>query len=135
MVVKTKFHTVDDYIQSFPKDVQNVLENIRRIIRETVPEAEERISYNMPAYNLNGYLVYFAGWKNHIGLYPISAAIEKKFSRELSKYKIGKGSIQFPFSEPMPVSLIKKIVKHRIKENLEKDVKQARIKNMPYSTP
>lgn len=117
-----KFDSVDEYIASFPDDTAHVLQQVRQIIREYAPEAEELISYNMPAYRFNGVLVYFAGYKNHIGFYGLpsgNAAIEE----ELSAYKQGRGSVQFPLSQPIPVDLIKKIVACRIQENLSKKKK------------
>lgn len=108
--------TIDEYIAKFPQDVQQVLEKIRQVIHETAPEASEGISYQMPAFKLNGKnLVYFAAWKNHIGFYATPSGNEA-FKKELSAYKGAKGSVQFPFNEPMPYDLIKKIVKFRIQE-------------------
>jgi len=116
-MVKTNFQTIDEYIRSFPKDVQKILEQVRQTIKEVVPEAEETISYRIPTFKLNGkYLVYFAGWKRHISIYPVSAAMEKNI-KEMSVYKTsGKGTIQFPLDKPLPVSLIKKIVQYRVRE-------------------
>lgn len=111
--------TVDEYISSFPQDVQDVLQQVRAVIRKAAPTAEETIAYAMPAYKLNGPLVYFAGYKGHIGFYATPTGHEA-FKKELSKYKEGKGSVQFPLSEPMPSKLIEKIVKFRVKENLAK---------------
>lgn len=117
---KTKIKTVNEYIQSFPKDVQKILEQVRLAIKETAPEAEETISYKIPAFKLNGKeLIYFAGWKNHISLYPKPGSNEA-FTKQLSVYKGGKGTVQFPLDKSIPLSLIKRIVKFRIKENSEK---------------
>lgn len=110
---------VDEYISAFPRDVQDVLQVVRTVVRKAAPEAEETISYAMPGYKLNGPLVYFAGYKNHIGFYATPTGHEA-FKKELSKYKEGKGSVQFPLSEPMPLKLIEKIVKFRVKENIAK---------------
>lgn len=111
-----KFKTIDEHIQTFPKNVQVVLEKIRKTIQDTAPEAVEAISYNMPAFKLNGkVLVYFAGWEKHIGFYALPSG-NKAFAKELEKYKVGKGSIQFSLDEPIPYDLIKKIVEFRIKE-------------------
>lgn len=108
--------TIDQYIRSFPADVQKALRQIRQAIREAAPTAEEKISYHMPTYTLNGkYLIYFAGWKSHIGFYPMSSAV-KEFKKELSKYKGAKGSVQFPLDQPMPLALVRRIVKYRVKE-------------------
>ncbi len=116
----TKPNNIDEYIAGFPKDTQKILEQIRATIKKAAPEAEERISYAIPAFTLKGhYLVYFAGYKNHISLYPAPRGNEA-FKKELSDYKGGKGTVQFPLDNPMPLKLITKIVKSRIKENLEK---------------
>ncbi len=107
--------SVDDYIAEFPPPTQKKLRQMRSIIRKNAPGAEERISYRMPAYYLNGWIAYFAGYDRHIGLYPLPHAIEK-FKTELARYKHAKGSIQFPLDEPLPVKLIGKIIKFRVKE-------------------
>ena len=112
--------TVNDYIKSFPKSTQVLLKQVREVIKETAPEAEEFIGYGMPAYKLNKKpLVYFAGYEKHIGFYATPNGHEK-FAKELSKYKQGKGSVQFPIDEPMPLALIKKVVVFRVKEILKK---------------
>lgn len=110
-----KFKSVDEYIKAFP-DFRAQLEEIRTIIRTAAPKAEEMISYNMPGYKLNGMLVYFAANKAHLGLYPTAAKLEE-FEKELSKYNRTKGSIHFPYDEPLPAKLISRIVKYRVKEN------------------
>lgn len=107
---------VDAYIRQFPADVQVILQQIRQVIREVVPEADEKISYQMPTFFLDGNLVHFAAHKNHIGFYPAPSGIEK-FKKELSIYKGAKGSVQFPLNEPMPFDLIRKIVVFRVVEN------------------
>lgn len=108
---------MDEYIAAFPQNVKDVLEKIRREIRESAPKAEGAISYGIPAFRLNGrVLVYFAAWKNHIGFYPIPSGTEA-FKKELAPYKQGKGSVQFPFDKPIPYDLIEKIVRYRIKKN------------------
>lgn len=113
-------NNVEEYINGFPKTVQEILESIRATIKTAAPEAVESISYGMPAYKLNGRpLVYFAGYKNHIGFYATPTG-HAEFSKELSGYKQGKGSVQFPAGEPMPLDLISRIVAFRVKENLEK---------------
>lgn len=111
--------TVDEYISQFPDDVQHILTKLRTIVKEAAPQAEERIAYQMPGYHLNGPLVYFAAFKNHIGLYPTSAALTP-FEAELTPYKRSKGTIQFPLDKPMPYDLIARIVEYRVSENLEK---------------
>jgi uncharacterized protein YdhG (YjbR/CyaY superfamily) len=119
MESKKDIQTIDEYLASFPKDVQGILQGLRQVIRESAPEAKEAISYQMPTYKLNGNLVYFAAFKNHIGFYPGASAIEA-FKEKLAKYKTSKGTIQFPINEPIPFELVKEIVKFRVKENLEK---------------
>ncbi len=117
---KKEFKTIDGYIKTFPKEVQVILEKIRRTIREAAPDAVESISYQIPTFKLNGkYLVYFAGWKNHIGFYPVPSGIVA-FNKELSPYITGKGTVQFPLDKPIPFDLVEKIVKYRIKETLIK---------------
>ncbi|MGD0582940.1 MAG: DUF1801 domain-containing protein [Bacteroidales bacterium] len=108
---------VDDYIKSFPENVQVRLKQIRATIRENAPVAEESIAYKMPAYKTNGKpLVYFAGFNNHIGFYATPTG-HAQFAKDLSKYKQGKGSVQFPLDKPLPLDLITRIVKFRMKEN------------------
>ncbi len=115
----TKPKNIDEYIAGFPKDVQEILEQIRATIKKAAPEAEETIKYAIPTFTLNGNLVFFAAFKNHIGFYATPTGNEA-FKKELSGYKIGKGSVQFPLDKPMPFDLITKIVKFRIKENSER---------------
>jgi uncharacterized protein YdhG (YjbR/CyaY superfamily) len=114
-----KPENIDEYIGTLPNDVQEILEKVRATIQKAAPEAKEKISYSMPAFEQNGIVVYFAAFKNHIGLYALPSSHEA-FKKELSKYKSGKGSVQFPLDEPMPYDLITKIVKFRVKENLKK---------------
>lgn len=116
---KASFHNIDEYIATFPKETQKILEQIRATIKAAAPEAQEKISYQMPTFFLNGNLVHFAAFKNHIGFYPVPTGIEK-FKKELSIYEQGKGSVQFPLDKPMPLGLISRIVKFRVKENLAK---------------
>jgi uncharacterized protein YdhG (YjbR/CyaY superfamily) len=113
---KQTFQTIDDYIKSFPKDIQKVLEQVRQTIKKSAPEAEETINYQIPTFKLNGNLVHFAAFKNHIGFYPAPSGL-KTFKKEISRYKSSKGSVQFPINEPIPISLISEIVKYRVKEN------------------
>jgi uncharacterized protein YdhG (YjbR/CyaY superfamily) len=114
--MRKQFGTIDQYIKTFPKDVQSILEKMRQTIRKAAPDAAEAISYQMPTFKLNGKnLVYFAAYKNHIGFYPIPSGIEA-FKKELSPYKQGKGSVQFPIDKPIPYDLVKKIVIFRTKE-------------------
>lgn len=117
--MQTEFKDIDSYIATFPKDVQVILEQVRTAVKTSAPKAEEVISYNMPAFKFHGMLVYFAGYKKHIGFYSLPSG-HKAFEKELSIYKQGKGSVQFPLDKPMPLALIKKMVKFRVQENLEK---------------
>ena len=118
----TKPNNVDDYIAGYPKETQNILEQIRATIKKAAPDTEETISYGIPTFIIGGkYLVYFAACKNHIGLYPVPGATEE-FEKDFSSYKTsGKGAIQFPLDKPMPLELVTKIVKFRMKKNLEKE--------------
>lgn len=110
--------SIDEYIASFPEDVQKILQEIRAVIRGAAPDAVETISYDMPTFNLNGtYLIYFAGWKKHVALYPVSGKIAEALSTELSEYKGTKGSVHFPLNKPMPFDLIRRITALRIAEN------------------
>ena len=110
---------IDQYIGGFPNDIQVLLEKIRMTIKKAAPGAQEKIGYGIPTFTLNGNLVHFAAYKNHIGFYPASSGIEK-FKQELSVYKGAKGSVQFPIDKPMPLGLITKIVKFKVQENLKK---------------
>lgn len=114
---------IDEYIGTFANDVQEILEKVRMTIQNAAPDATEKISYSMPAFEQNGIVVYFAAFKNHIGLYALPSGHEA-FQEELSQYKSGKGSVQFPLNQPIPYDLITKIVKFRVKENLEKAKKK-----------
>lgn len=107
---------VDEYISSFPPEVQQRLHQVRRLIRRHVPKAEESIRYGMPAYKHNGPLVYFAAFPHHIGLYALPST-QKAFQKELAGFKTGKGSVQFPHDQPLPLALIRSIVLFRRKEN------------------
>lgn len=109
----------DDYLDRFPKDVQQLLQKMRLTVKKAAPQAKEKISYGIPSFTLNGMLVWFAAFKNHIGFYPRISAIAA-FKKELSAYKGAKGSVQFPFDRPLPLALISRIVKFRVKENLSK---------------
>ncbi len=109
--------TIDEYISQFPEDVQHILVKIRAVIKASAPEAVEKISYQMPAFYLNGNLIWFGVHKHHIGFYPKTSGMEA-FLEELSAYKGTKGSVHFPLDQPMPYELIGKIVKIRVAENL-----------------
>jgi uncharacterized protein YdhG (YjbR/CyaY superfamily) len=117
--MNTQFKTIDEYINAFPEDIQIVLEKMRQTIRKAAPESIEAISYQMPGFKLNGSLVWFAAFKNHIGFYPTPSGIEF-FKKELSPYKTSKGTVQFPLDKPVPYDLVKKIVLFRVNENLAK---------------
>ncbi|MGZ8518121.1 MAG: iron chaperone, partial [Chitinophagaceae bacterium] len=110
---------IDEYTAGFPEDIQEILQKIRMTIREAAPEAEEAIKYQIPTFTLNGNLVHFAAYKNHIGFYPTPSGIEA-FKKELSIYEGAKGSVQFPVDKPLPLDLVTRIVKFRVKENAEK---------------
>ena len=120
---KKSVTTIDEYIETFPIDVQKVLQQIRRTIKSSAPNAEEAISYMIPTFKLYGNLVHFAAYKNHIGFYPASSGV-RTFAKELTVYKTSKGAIQFPIDQPVPLALIRKIVKFRVKENAEKAKKK-----------
>ena len=114
-----KVADVDEYIQSFPVEIQAILKKLRVVIQKAAPKSEEVISYNMPAYKQNGALVYFAAYKNHIGFYPTSSPI-KVFNDQLENYKTSKGAIQFPLDKPLPIKLITNIVKYKLQDNILK---------------
>jgi uncharacterized protein YdhG (YjbR/CyaY superfamily) len=112
---QTSPRNIDEYITGFPRDVQEILEQVRAAIRRAAPDAEEAIKYQIPTFVLNENLVHFAAFKNHVGLYPAPSAIAA-FEKELASYKSAKGSVQFPIDKPMPLSLIRKIVTFRVRE-------------------
>ncbi|RPI90186.1 MAG: hypothetical protein EHM40_18995 [Chloroflexi bacterium] len=117
------YSTIDEYIDTFPEEVRSILNQLRQAIKETAPEAEETINYQMPTFTLHGNLVHFAAFKNHIGFYPTPTGIEA-FRKELAPYKGAKGSVQFPIDQPLPLALIRRIVEYRVKENLERQQKK-----------
>lgn len=119
---KAEYKSIDEYINSFPEDIQKKLVEMREAIKEQAPQAQEKISYQMPTFFLNGNLVHFAAFAKHIGFYPAPSGIDA-FKSELSKYKGAKGSVQFPLSEPLPIELIKRIVRFRVEENTRKKKK------------
>ena len=116
--------TIDEYIADFPRDVQPLLEKVRAAIRKAAPDAEEAISYQMPTFKQHGNMIHFAGYNNHIGLYPGSRPIAE-FKDELTKYKTSKGTIQLPLDKPIPVGLIGKITKFCVKRNIERAAAKA----------
>lgn len=125
---KTTSTAIDKYISGFPKDIQQILSKVRATIQESAPDAEETINYGIPTFTLMGNLVHFAAFKSHIGFYPTPSGIEK-FKKELSAYEGAKGSVKFPLEQPIPYALISKIVKFRVKENLEKANAKGKRKN------
>lgn len=122
-----KFKTVDEYHATFPASTKAKLQQMRSTIKKAAPKAEEVISYNMPAYRQDGMLVFYAGYKGHIGFYPGAGGIEA-FKKELSVYKGAKGSVQFPLDQPLPLSLVTQIVKFRVAQNTEKAEKKRKKK-------
>jgi uncharacterized protein YdhG (YjbR/CyaY superfamily) len=119
MSSRKHFRTMDEYINTFPKETQDILERLKQTIQKAAPKATQTISYGIPTFQFHGNLVHFAAYKNHIGFYPTTGAIEA-FKKELSRYKGGKGSVQFPINQALPFALIKAIVKYRVKENWER---------------
>ncbi|WP_019419919.1 iron chaperone [Paenibacillus sp. OSY-SE] len=116
---KITYESIDDYISQFPPEVQAILKTLRKVIKESAPDAKEKISYQMPTFVLHGNLVHFAAYKNHIGFYPTPSGIHA-FKDKLAEYKTAKGSVQFPIDKPLPYELINKIVQFRVAENIEK---------------
>lgn len=116
---KKRSASIDEYISQFPPDVQAIMNKVRAVIREAAPQAQERISYQMPGFYQNGMLVWFGGHKNHLGFYPTGEGIEA-FKQDLAGYKMSKGAVQFPLDKPIPYELIRKIVKQRVAQNLKK---------------
>ena len=114
--MRSQYKTIDEYIEMFPPDIQSPLQEMRRTIRKAAPEATEAISYQIPTFKLNGNLVHFAAFKDHIGFFPTSSEVAA-FEKELSKYKTSKGTIQFPLDKPIPYDLVRKIALFRVKEN------------------
>ncbi len=114
-----KAKTVDEYIAGFPGNIQQMLQDIRLTIKKAAPEAREAIKYDIPTFTLNGNMVSFGAWKNHIGFYPVPREAEE-FKTALSRYKGTKSTVQFPFNEPLPLALIGKLVKYLARKNLEK---------------
>ena len=115
--MKNKIHSIDEYIDTFPENVQTILKQVRKTIKAAAPKAGEKISYGIPTFTLNGkYLIYFAGWKHHISIYPIPVG-DESFNEEVAQYVSGKGTLKFPIDNPMPLKLITKIVKLKVAEN------------------
>ena len=124
---KAGFSSIDEYIATFPADIQAILQELRATIHAAAPEATEKISYQLPTFYLKGNLVHFAAFKNHIGFYPAPRGIEA-FQQELSAYKGSKGTVQFPIDEPLPLELVSRIVRFRAEENLKIAEEKARKK-------
>ena len=124
METQKRYKDIDEYISNFPVEIQRKLKELKVAIKNAAPEAEEKICYQMPAFYFKGNLVYFAGYRNHIGFYPTASGIEV-FKNELSGFKHSKGAIQFPLEEPLPLELVTRIVRFRVKENLDR----AKVKN------
>jgi uncharacterized protein YdhG (YjbR/CyaY superfamily) len=119
MKSKTGFNSVAEYIATFPEETQKLLEDVRATIRAVVPDAREKISYQIAAFELNGKnLIAFAGWKKHISIYPIPSGSDA-FNKEVSQYTDGKGTVKFPLDKPLPLKLISKIVKYRVADHLK----------------
>lgn len=124
-MANVKFSTVDEYVGTFPKDIQEGLTQIRRAIKNAEPKAEEVISYNLPAFKFHGWLIYFSAYKSHYGIsFPPPFTVFRNFIQDLSPYKVSKSAVQFPFSMPIPLALIKKMVQFRARENLELEKKK-----------
>ena len=123
---KQGYQNIDDYISKAPQGVQQKLRELRAVIKAEVPDAEERIAYQMPTFSQNGNLVHFAAFKNHIGFFPAPSGIEN-FKDELEKYKTSKGTVQFPLDEDIPMDLVREIVRFRLKENLAKSTKKKKV--------
>lgn len=117
---RTAPKSIDEYIKTFPGDIQEKLKAMRKAVHAAAPEAEEKISYQMPTFYLKGNLVHFAAFKNHIGFYPAPSGIQV-FQKELSVYKSSKGAVQFPIDQPLPLALVARIVKFRVSENSRND--------------
>lgn len=126
---KTAYESIDHYISHFPPEVQEILQTLRKVIGDTAPDAKEKISYQMPTFDLHGNLVHFAAYRNHIGFYPGANGIHE-FQLELAGYKGAKGSVQFPIDKPLPYELIRRIVQFRIADNRSRaEAKKAKIKS------
>ena len=129
---QTGYESIDEYIADFPEDIQKRLQDMRATIKAAAPEATEKISYQMPTFYLNGNLVHFAAFKNHIGFYPVPSGIEA-FKEELSVYENSKGGVRFPLNKPLPLDLVTRIVRFRVAENLKNAELKARKKKKPLA--
>jgi uncharacterized protein YdhG (YjbR/CyaY superfamily) len=124
-IAMKKFRTVDEYVSALRGDARERIESLRKVIRQAAPQAEEVISYNMPAFESSGMLVWYAAFKDHVGFYPRASAIAA-FKRELASYKASKGAVQFPIGKGIPSDLVRKIVKFRLQENEQKSRRKKR---------
>jgi uncharacterized protein YdhG (YjbR/CyaY superfamily) len=122
-----KFTTVDEYISSIPTGTKEKIEGLRKAIKQAAPKAEEVISYNMPAFKFHGMVTFYAAYKTHIGFYPTASGISV-FKKDLEKYELAKGTVRFPLDKPLPLVLIKKIVKFKMSENLVKAELKSKMK-------
>lgn len=120
---KKEFRTIDEYIAGFPQNVQEILNGLRTVIKSAAPQAGEKISYGMPTFALEGNLVHFAAYRNHVGFYPTPSGIAH-FQQELSAYKTSKGAVQFPIDHPIPYDLVRRMVAFRVQENLERAIEK-----------
>src|SRR5262245_23210412 len=121
---KARVNSIDEYIVTFPQNIQKILEKVRGTIKAAAPKAEEKISYGIPTFTLNGkYLIYFAGWKQHISIYPVPVG-DEAFNQEIAPYVAGKGTLKFPIEKRMPLKLITKIVKLKVAEALSRTDKK-----------
>jgi uncharacterized protein YdhG (YjbR/CyaY superfamily) len=133
---KAQFNTIDEYIDSFPEALRAMLQTLRQAIKEAAPEAQETIKYRMPTFTYHGNLVHFAAFKDHIGFYPATSAMDESIEG-LSTYRTGKGTLQFPFDQPLPLPLIRRIVEVRVQENLARKQKNktlAKTQSAPRTT-
>lgn len=124
---KRVYGSIDEYISTFTPEVQDILQTLRQVIKESAPNAKEKISYQMPAFELYGNLVYFAAYKNHIGFYPAPNGVDE-FKEALEEYQKSKGTMQFPLDKPLPYDLISRIVKYRVASNIEKAEAKSKMK-------
>ena len=131
VITSNNYSSIDEYIATFPDNVQSILSELRSVIKRIAPDAKEKISYKMPTFTIYGNLVHFAGYDKHIGFYPAPSAIEK-FKNELKEYKTSKGAIQFPLDESIPYELITRIVDFRVKENINKFQRRKNLKTERY---
>jgi uncharacterized protein YdhG (YjbR/CyaY superfamily) len=122
---KITYSTIDEYIRTFQGDIRKILFELKKVIKTAAPESTEGISYRMPSFYFKGPVVYFAAFKNHVGLYATPIA-NRVFKKELSVYTTGKGSIQFPIDKPLPLKLISRIVKFKVRENIKKDAEKVK---------